>query len=164
MIALTFTVAHAPPPNLSFPLQSAGAFQCRSLVPSKDMGSNPGLPHCGQILYQLSHKGSPRTLAWVPIPSPAELPKPGIELGSPALQADSLSTELSGKPVMVWKLAIQTTVFMPLEFGDFNSWDSVSIFFVWKSLFQILSSQLYCKLPLPGSFDDPYVPISLWAL
>ena len=22
-------------------------------------GSNPGLPHCGQILYQLSHKGSP---------------------------------------------------------------------------------------------------------
>ena len=24
--------------------------------------SNPGLPHCGQILYQLSHKGSPRIL------------------------------------------------------------------------------------------------------
>ena len=23
-------------------------------------GSNPGLPHSGQILYQLSHKGSPR--------------------------------------------------------------------------------------------------------
>ena len=23
-------------------------------------GSNPGLPHCGWILYQLSHKGSPR--------------------------------------------------------------------------------------------------------
>ena len=28
-------------------------------------GSNPGLPHCRQILYQLSHKGSPRTLEWV---------------------------------------------------------------------------------------------------
>ena len=27
-------------------------------------GSNPGLPHCGQILYQLSHKGSPRILEW----------------------------------------------------------------------------------------------------
>ena len=24
--------------------------------------SNPGLPHCGQILYQLSHKGIPRVL------------------------------------------------------------------------------------------------------
>ena len=25
-------------------------------------GSNPGLPHCRQILYQLNHKGSPRIL------------------------------------------------------------------------------------------------------
>ena len=23
-------------------------------------GSNPGLPHCGQILHQLSHQGSPK--------------------------------------------------------------------------------------------------------
>ena len=28
-------------------------------------GSNPGLLHCGWILYQLSHKGSPRILEWV---------------------------------------------------------------------------------------------------
>ena len=33
-----------------------------------------------------------------PIPSPADLPDPGIEPESPALQADSLPTELSGKP------------------------------------------------------------------
>ena len=31
-------------------------------------GSNPGLPHCGQILYLLSHKGSPRILQWVAYP------------------------------------------------------------------------------------------------
>ena len=31
-------------------------------------GSNPGLPHCGRILYQLSHKGSPRILEWVAYP------------------------------------------------------------------------------------------------
>ena len=30
--------------------------------------SNSGLPHCRQILYQLSHKGSPRTLEWVAYP------------------------------------------------------------------------------------------------
>ena len=29
---------------------------------------NPALPHCGQILYQLSHKGSPRILGWVAYP------------------------------------------------------------------------------------------------
>ena len=29
----------------------------QGIVPTQ--GSNPGLPHCRQILYQLSHKGSP---------------------------------------------------------------------------------------------------------
>ena len=31
-------------------------------------GSNPGLPHCRRILYQLSHKGNPRILEWVAYP------------------------------------------------------------------------------------------------
>ena len=30
--------------------------------------SNPDLPHCRQILYQLSHQGSPRILVWVAYP------------------------------------------------------------------------------------------------
>jgi len=31
-------------------------------------GSNPGLLHYRQILYQLSHQGSPRILDWVAYP------------------------------------------------------------------------------------------------
>ena len=31
-------------------------------------GLNPGLPHCRQILYQLSHKEGPRILEWVTYP------------------------------------------------------------------------------------------------
>ena len=31
-------------------------------------GSNSGLLHCGQTLYQLSHQGSPRILEWVAYP------------------------------------------------------------------------------------------------
>ena len=31
-------------------------------------GSNPGVPHCRQILYQLSHEGSPAKLEWVTFP------------------------------------------------------------------------------------------------
>ena len=102
-------------------------------------GSNPGLPHCEWIFYQLSYKGSPRILEWVAYPffrgssqprnwtrvsciaggfftnwatseaqeswsvqtisSLADLPDPGIKLGSPALQADSLLTELSGNQI-----------------------------------------------------------------
>ena len=57
-------------------------------------GSNPGLPHGRWILYQLSHKGSPRILEWVVYPFSSRSSQPGIEPGSPALQADSLPTEL----------------------------------------------------------------------
>ena len=32
-------------------------------------------------------------------PSPGDLPNPGIKPGSPALQADDLPTELSGRPL-----------------------------------------------------------------
>ena len=31
-------------------------------------GSNPGLPHCTQSLYQLNYKGSLRILEWVAYP------------------------------------------------------------------------------------------------
>ena len=60
-------------------------------------GSNPSIPHCRWILYQLSYKVSQRILEWVAIPSPANLPYPRIKPGSPGFQADSLATELSGK-------------------------------------------------------------------
>ena len=33
-----------------------------------NQGSNPGLPQRRQILYQLSHKGSPRILQWIAYP------------------------------------------------------------------------------------------------
>ena len=56
-------------------------------------GSNPGLPHCRRIIYQLSYKGRPRILEW-PFPSPADLPNPGIKLGFLELQADFLPTEI----------------------------------------------------------------------
>ena len=62
-------------------------------------GSNPGLPHYRRILYRLSHQESPRILEWVPIPSPGDLPNPGIKSKSPALQADSLPSEPPGKRV-----------------------------------------------------------------
>ena len=38
----------------------------QGIFPSQ--GSNPGLPHCRQILYQLSHKGRPRILDCVAFP------------------------------------------------------------------------------------------------
>ena len=44
--------------------------------------------------------GFPRQEYWsgLPFPSPGDLPDPGIKLGSPALQADSLPSEPPRKP------------------------------------------------------------------
>ena len=39
-------------------------------------GLNPGLLHCRQILYQLSHQGSPRILEWVAYPFSCGSPRP----------------------------------------------------------------------------------------
>ena len=44
-------------------------------------GSNPGLLCCRQILYQLSHKGSPRILEWVACPFSSGSSQPGINQG-----------------------------------------------------------------------------------
>ena len=43
---------------------------CRALLQGifPTQGSNPGLPHCRQILYHLSHQGSPRILEWAAYP------------------------------------------------------------------------------------------------
>ena len=42
-----------------------------------------GLLHCRQILYHVSHQGSPRILEWIAYPFSGDLPEPGIKQGSP---------------------------------------------------------------------------------
>ena len=61
-------------------------------------GSNPGFPHCRQILYQLSHQGSWRILEWTAYPFSRGSSWPRNRTRSPVLQVDSLPAELSGKP------------------------------------------------------------------
>ena len=74
-------------------------FPFQGIFPTQ--GLNPDLLHCRWIIYQLSHKGSPRILEWGPVPSPGYLPDPGIEPGSPALQANSLPAKLHGKSIYI---------------------------------------------------------------
>ena len=61
-------------------------------------------------LWVIAHQvplsmGFPKQEYWngLPLPSPGDLPNPGIELGSPALQADSLQSEPPGKPTDMYK-------------------------------------------------------------
>ena len=86
-------------------------------------GSNPGLLHCRQILYQLSHKGSPRILEWVAYPFSSGSSDTGIKLGSPALQVYSLPTELSGKPLRgVTRTALSFYCIQSVCLGGINWW------------------------------------------
>ena len=53
------------------------------------------------VAYQASPSmGFSRQEYWsgLPFPSPGDLPDPGIEPGSPALEADALTSEPPGKP------------------------------------------------------------------
>ena len=54
-------------------------------------GSNPGLPNCRGIFYQLSHQGSPRTLEWVAYPFSTGSSQPRSRTGV------SFMAELLGK-------------------------------------------------------------------
>ena len=46
----------------------------------------------------------------LPFASPGDLPKPGIEPASPALQADSLATQPPGKPILQERVVIQLNI------------------------------------------------------
>ena len=90
-------------------------------------GSNLGLLHCRQVLYQQSHQGSPRTrVCSLSFSSRSSWPR--NHPGSPALQVDSLPTEQSGKPT-VRRSENQNTLSIWLIIVYVNAikvWNSVS--------------------------------------
>jgi len=59
---------------------------------------------CSPIDYTVHGILQARILEWVAFPSPRDLPNPGIEPRSPALQADSLPAEPQGKPFAIVKI------------------------------------------------------------
>ena len=62
---------------------------------------------------------------WSGIPSPGDLPDPGIELGSPALQADSLLSEPPGKRVSLMSVINKTTTYMHLLWHTVFSMENI---------------------------------------
>ena len=60
--------------------------------------SQSGLTLCDPVDYTVHGILQARMLEWVAFPSPRDLPNPGIEPRSQALQANSLPAEPRGKP------------------------------------------------------------------
>ena len=65
-------------------------------------GSNPGLPHCRQILYHLSHQGSPRILEWVAMPSSRGSSQPRDLTQISLIASGFLPSESPGKPLYAY--------------------------------------------------------------
>ena len=66
------------PRGLCSPWNSPGQNSCsllQGIFPTQE--SNPGLPHCRWVLYQLSHRASPRILEWVAYPFSSGSSQPG---------------------------------------------------------------------------------------
>ena len=71
----------------------------------------PGLLHCRQILYQLSHKGSPKPLEWLSYPFSSGSSQPRNQTG-----VSCIAGSLSLFTFMHWRRKWQPTpVFLPGE-------------------------------------------------
>ena len=117
--------------------------------------SNPGLPHCKQILYHLSHQGSPRILELVSYLFFRVCSDSGIEPGSPALQTDSLPAELPVK----FKLGSNTCLLIKIVTITYNTCLPTRNRFVYSGSIKICASRfseflesIFCLLLVVKAF------------
>ena len=104
-------------------------FLLQGIFPTQ--GSNPGLPHCRQILYQLSHKGSSRILEWVAYPFSSRSSPPRNQTGgSSALQAEFFTTwgmrEALSEMNQNQFLFLKDLQSSPLSHSASKSWDRLT--------------------------------------
>ena len=121
-----------------------GNFQPRNWTQISHIASR-----CFNMLYQLSYMGSQVEAKYMqglenpwnslgqntrtPCPSPAELRDPGIKPGSAALHADSLPTELSGKPHWLIRIFKYSTGRPHVFFTQFPPIFPKSLYFTYIS-------------------------------
>ena len=96
----------------------------------------------------------------LPFPSKGNLPNPGIEPGSPALQADALSSEPPGKPIEL--------LFAPEQLIQENKVEAFMIYFESSTL-SLCNIFLVTKSPLfvvGGDFTRICIPRGkdIWGL
>ena len=85
-------------------------------------GSNSGLPHCKQILYQLSHQGSPRILEWVGYPFSRGSSWPRNRTGVSCIAGGFFTS---------WAIREASLFNQPITFGDsFQFWLFFSFQFI----------------------------------
>ena len=162
--AIPWTVAHQDPLSMGFPRQETGVGYHFLLQGFSLLKWDHKLFFFPQMATQFEWSRSvvsdslrPRGLApqappsmgfsrqeyWsgLPSPSPGDLPDPGIEPRSPALQADALPSELKGLEAIKWTQPIKA-ILMVLHRNDSNGrehkWELFEIHFYVKCSLHII--------------------------
>ena len=105
------------------PGQNTGVGSCSLLQGTfPTQWSNPGLPHCRQILYQLSYKGSWRILEWVGSPFSSESSWPRNWTGFSGI-ADRFFTNWAIREGLLSEGVLSEGVYFQL-YSLFWSWSS----------------------------------------
>ena len=126
-------------------------FLLQGIFPTQ--GSNPGLPHCRWILYQLSHKGSPRIVEWVAYPFSSGSSQSRNQTGVSSLQVDSLQTELSGEPLVSSLIVNTFSVVFYLTNGGLESGTDRRVEVIGPGLALILSEAV-CSIGILNSVSQ----------
>ena len=110
------------------PGQNTGMCSCsllQGIVPTQE--SNTGLPHCRWILYQLSHKGSPRILEWVAYPFSSRSSWPRNRTGVSCIAGRFFTNWAIGEPILViskWKCKSLNRVWLFATPWTYSPWNS----------------------------------------
>ena len=92
------------PPPVFLPGEPLGQRSLEGYSPwdSPKQGSNPGLPHCRQILYQLNHQGSPRLLEWVAYPFSSRSSQPRNQTGVSCIAGGFFTSWATREALLNW--------------------------------------------------------------
>ena len=117
-------------------------------------------PIAGRFFPSWASREAQEYMSGQPIPSPADLPNPEIELGSPALQVYSLPTQLSGKLLMCIQVHMQIYSHMCVYINMYVYKCSVHIY-NWPLICEYLS---ICCFLLVHTFKKTFSSESLSVL
>ena len=95
----------------------------------------------------------PEYWSGLPSPSPGDLPDPGIELRSPALQADSLPSEPPGSPLCSRLRSLKPPVSSPLLLGK-----TVPSSHTWVRSQPLPWARSLHSSPVPSLQEPPMLP------
>ena len=122
--------------------------------------SNPGLPHCRWILYQLSHKESPRILEWVAYPFSSRSSWPRNQTGVSCIAVGFFTNWDIRETLYDSYIQVNALLFI------FYFLEDLSILFITSEISHIIKCGFFklwkCTLFCHYTSSIPFLPLLKW--